>query len=204
MAIFKLNPDKPVDPISTIIHDNFPTVEADPNTEFGIINPDNNKILQYNKVVKSDDTDNSSKDIRITLTGQAIRSDKYNSYDGLFDTGYPENDVYSFCNPETATIYQHSVYQFTRKSNINGYPNAVDILKVKDSVQNNQYGSSFSLGSECLCPSGLVPDPVTGKCTTKPKCVVQTRECPDFDLPTIKNTIYGYAFYLTQPQYTQY
>jgi hypothetical protein len=197
MSIFKLNADKSVDPLSTILHKNFPTVQTDINTPFGILNANNNKILQYNNIVKSEQIDNYSKNIRSTLTGQAIRNDKYNYYNGSFDIGYPANDIYSFCNHETATIYQYNLFQFTRKvKNDSGYPLDVTIQKVKDSVQENQYGKNYT-GNCVGCPGNIPPDPVTGLCTSDKKCIPEPlKPCPEPELINLKSIIYGYAFYL--------
>jgi hypothetical protein len=198
MTVFNPNPDKPINNNGGQQSSNYPRVEASRDTEFGTTDPKNNQLIQYNLVVESTDKEsNNTTNIRTTLTELAVRNDKFDFYSGKFDRNFPGNDVYSFCNPELSIVFQNGAYQYTRKvKNDSGYPLGVTIQKVKDSVQENQYGDNYT-GNCVGCPGNIPPDPITGLCVPPERCIPQPVEpCPEPELINLKSTIYGYAFYL--------
>lgn len=199
MAIFNPNINNSINNNGGVQQTNYPKVEQSRITEFGTIDPSDNQIIQFNLSSQpTDKKDNNITNIRTTLTGFAIRNDKFNYYTGKFDNNFPGNDVYSFCNPELGVIFNNSGHQYTRKfSKTNQYPSNITIQKVKDSVQNNQYGNNYT-GSCVGCPGNIPPDPITGKCVSSTqKCIPDpVTPCPEPELINLKPTIYGYAYYL--------
>lgn len=159
-----------------------------------------NNIIGYyteysNYIDTSEVSSNDTKSIRLTLTPQAVRNNQFKYYLNTFNRGYPQNYVYSFCNPELATVFQYSSSFYTKKNIVNsGHPNNINIQNVIDSISNNEYGNN----SAC-CPNGLVPDPITGLCSNSDQCVPDpVTPCPEPEFINLKNTIFGYVFYLDQ------
>lgn len=202
MSIFKIDINEPINNNGGSQAANYAKVEASRVTEFGTIDPDDYTLIQYNLLVESTSkTSNNTTNIRSTLTGKAIRTNKFDFPSGKFDPNYPEHDVYSFCDPELAIIFQNGVRQYTRKvENDSGYPLDVSLESVYDSVQTNQYGK-FSTSAKACCPPPLVPDPITGVCAPPERCVPDPiTPCPDPDISGLKPIIYGYAVYVSTIQ----
>jgi hypothetical protein len=201
MSTFKPISDKPINNAGSVSQSNYPKVEASSETEFGTIDVNSYKQIQFNtdsanRSVR--DRDNNTTNIRITLSERAVRLDKYNFAIGEFDRGFPDNDVYKFCNPELAIIFQNGGNQFTRKTQKDtGYPFQETVIKVIDSIKNNQYSKDFAGNASCACPNGTQPDPITGKCVISEKCMPEPSEpCPEPEFVNLKNTIHGYAYYV--------
>lgn len=201
MSIFKIDINEPINNNGGSQAANYAKVEASRVTEFGTIDPDDYTLIQYNLLVESTSkTSNNTTNIRSTLTGKAIRTNKFDFPSGKFDPNYPEHDVYSFCDPELAIIFQNGVRQYTRKvENDSGYPLDVSLESVYDSVQTNQYGK-FTTSAKACCPPPLVPDPITGICVPPEKCQPDpVTPCPEPELYGLKPIIYGYAVYVDYP-----
>jgi len=201
MSTFKPISDKPINNAGSVSQSNYPKVEASSETEFGTIDVNSYKQIQFNtdsanRSVR--DRDNNTTNIRITLSERAVRLDKYNFAIGKFDSGFPDNDVYKFCNPELAIIFQNGGHQFTRKTQKDtGYPFQETVIKVIDSIKNNQYSKDFAGNASCACPNGTQPDPITGKCVISEKCMPEPSEpCPEPEFVNLKNIIHGYAYYV--------
>jgi len=198
MTIFNPYINNPINNNGGTQQINYPTVEPSRITKFGNINPLNNQIVRYNLLPSlTAKENNNTTNIRTTLTGLAIRNDRFNHHIGKFDKNFPGNDVYAFCNPELGIVFNHSASQYTRKfSKGNTYPLNITIEKVKNSIQNNQYGNNYT-GNCVGCPGNVLPDPITGLCAPSQKCIPDPiTPCPEPELINLKSTIYGYAYYL--------
>ena len=201
MSTFKPISNKPVNNDGSVIQYNYPTKQANLETEFGTINVNSYKEIQFNtdanyRSIRN--RNNNTTNIRITHSEKAFRLDKYDFSTGKFDRGFPDNDVYTFCNPELAIIFSNGGYQFTRKTQKDtGYPFQETVVKVIDSIKNNQYGTDFAGDPSCSCPNGTQPDPITGKCIISEQCMPEPLEpCPEPEFVNLKNIIHGYAYYV--------
>jgi hypothetical protein len=147
---------------------------------YSLLSDSKNSLLNTSDIIYGD-----TKNIRLTLTPQAIRNSKYNRYIGKFDTGYPENDNYDLCNQRLSLVFNYSNAFYTSFFNNQlTYPSNNTIGLVKDlKLTNNSCGANT-----------CVIDNISGLCTTPPRCINQSQIIPL--PPNLKNTIKGYAFYL--------
>lgn len=169
-------------------------------------------ILSPNNSVSNtaDKINNKIKNIRLTLTPDAIRQNKFDFYSGQFDAGYPLNSNKTFCGDKLSTVFNTGNSYWTKSfSTKYSYP----IISNYDKVVANQLtacneeppncglGYTYSIESEgcvpCsgLCLPGQIYDPGSCLCVDPPICKIQLN-CPPIAIPLIKNTIQGYAFYL--------
>jgi hypothetical protein len=138
--------------------------------------------------------DHQAKNIRLTLTPQAIRLNKFDFVTGKFDQGYPFNDVYYFCDQNLTSIYKYASKEYT-KNLLTGNIRVVH-------GQNTYELCGNGIGScNTACASGSYLDPSSCLCIVPPLCVPQPNDCePAIIPPNLKPTIYGYAFYLDEPR----
>lgn len=125
--------------------------------------------------------DNKAKIIRIREAEKALREFQFDYYNFEFNSGYPTNFSYGFCNENLSLVHSYHSYFYSRKYDPTSSYSVVD-------------GNNFlSCGCNAIpCPPGLSFDPTSCLCVPKPQCV----DCQDsIGVPPIKNTIYGYAFY---------
>ena len=143
---------------------------------------------------------NTTKSVRLTLTPQAFRKCKYDFYTGKFDTGYPFNDVYYFCNQNLTSVYNYGSLQWSRRQEDNlVYPHDTSIY-----IVNGSNANSLCAGSQqpctLVCPSGSVLDPVSCICVPPVECIPQP-SCSPLPIPLeLKTIIYGYAYYVDSPR----
>jgi|688.fasta_scaffold00568_62 hypothetical protein len=130
-------------------------------------------------------TYNTSRNVRLTLTPQALRSNKYDFSNGQFDSGYPESANYPLCNQRLSSIINYGNSSYTSFFNeLLSYP------------KNNTFGLVKDLKlSSNECGSCAVVDHITGLCVSPPKCIPVEPVIITIP-PNLKTTIKGYAFYL--------
>lgn len=145
---------------------------------YSILSNTENSIYNNLEVIYND-----TKNIRLTLTPQAIRNNKLNWYSGKFDNGYPQSANYSLCNQRLSSVFNYgNIFYtsfFTRGLE---YPSYNTFGSVKDLKLTSNYCEGCSI------------DNITGLCTEPPVCVEEseTITIP----PNLKTTIKGYAFYV--------
>lgn len=147
------------------------------------INSDiNDKILNNSKI-----TNSTSKNVRLTLTPQAIRQNKFNTFSGKFDTGFPINNNYVLCPQRLSSVFTYGINQFTafRNAQESGAPAAQVLGLVKDLI----------IGLGCG-ENNCYYDPTSGECVPNPPVCIPTEPTQTAIPPNLKTTIKGYAFYV--------
>lgn len=202
MTVSNTRPNQPQNNNNiTTIYRNYAKTEKSKETAYGTIDTEANKITRYNYLDSQIKRDNDANNIRITHSEAAVRAAGFDYYNFEFETGYPASSNYVFCDPSTAIVFSNQGNQYTRKTSRNqAYPFTESIESVKNAIQSGPYGRNYT-GSctRFTCPPGLSPDPVTGICGSPQQCVPPpVTPCPEPELVLLKETIYGYAFYVSQ------
>jgi hypothetical protein len=200
MSIQKAINNNPINNDGDSFYSNYPKTDKSRITEFGNIDPESYKNIQYN--LQSNETktrSNEAKNLRRTLTEDAIRRSAFDFYSFSFDDGFPLSSNFEYCNSENAIVFSNAGGAYTRKTSNNvGYPFKETIEKVSTAIQNEQFGSNPNQNCGGFnCPPGKRPDPASGICVDPPYCMPPpTTPCPDDPaLVNLKSTIYGYAYY---------
>jgi hypothetical protein len=142
-------------------------------------------------------TYNIAKNIRLTLTPQAIRSNKYDFNRGQFDRGYPFNDVYYFCDQNLTSIYKYGSLHWSRKTEDNLlYPQDTSLYIVDGNNSSDLCDTTNPPVCSIVCPSGSVLDPSSCLCSPPEECIPQIDCTPEPLYQDFKPVIEGYAFYL--------
>lgn len=211
MSIFQPDPLSPPNNVSSTTYRlNLQDTVADRDTEFGTIDPNDYLITRYNNLVNFEKVNNKTKNIRLTLTPDAIRNNRFDFYSGEFDAGYPLNSNKTFCGDKLSTVFNTGASYWTKSfSTKYSYPIVDSFGKVLANSLNNCNeeppncgpGYIYDAGSEScvpcsgLCLPGQIYDPGSCLCVDPPECRIQI-DCPPITIPAIKNTIQGYAYYL--------
>lgn len=137
--------------------------------------------------------DHQATSVRLTLTPQAIRQNKFDLYSAQFDQGYPFNDVYYFCNQNLTSVYKYGSAQYTKNP-----------LTGNTSLVNGLNNFSLCSNSNPLCTTVCTPplslDPVSCQCVPPTECIPQS-ECTPLPIPLdLKNIINGYVYYVDTPR----
>lgn len=147
----------------------------------GLINPTN-------------PNDHQAKSVRLTLTPQAIRQNKFDLYSAQFDQGYPFNDVYYFCNQNLTSVYKYGSAQYTK----NPLTGNISLVNGLNSI--NLCGNGNPVLCTTVCTPPLSLDPVSCQCVPPTECIPQP-ECTPLPIPLdLKNIINGYAYYVDTPR----
>lgn len=138
--------------------------------------------------------DHQAKSVRLTLTPQAIRKDKFDFTTGRFDQGYPFNDVYYFCNQNLTSVYKYGSSQYTK----NPFTGNTSLVNGLNSF--SLCGSSNPTLCTTVCTPPLSLDPVSCLCVPPTECIPQP-ECTPLPIPLdLKNIVNGYAYYVNSPR----
>lgn len=138
-------------------------------------------------------SDHEATNIRLTLTPSAIRQNKYDFASGSFDAGFPFNRVYYFCKQNLTSIFKYGSLQYSRNPN----NKVISIISGYNNI--NLCNNTPPLCTKS-CPQGQTLDPVSCSCVPITECIPQP-ECTPLPIPIeLKNTIKGYAYYLTSPR----
>lgn len=138
--------------------------------------------------------DHQAKSVRLTLTPQAIRKDKFDFTTGRFDQGYPFNDVYYFCNQNLTSVYKYGSSQYTK----NPFTGNTSLVNGLNSF--SLCGSSNPTLCTTVCTPPLSLDPVSCLCVPPTECIPQP-ECTPLPIPLdLKNIVNGYAYYVAYPR----
>lgn len=147
----------------------------------GLINPTN-------------PNDHQAKSVRLTLTPQAIRQNKFDLYSAQFDQGYPFNDVYYFCNQNLTSVYKYGSAQYTK----NPLTGNISLVNGLNSINLCANGNPVLCTTVCTPPLSL--DPVSCQCVPPTECIPQP-ECTPLPIPLdLKNIVNGYAYYVDTPR----
>jgi len=132
-------------------------------------------------------SNNISKNVRLTLTPQAIRQNKFKIFDRTFEEGFPVNTNYFFCPQRLSTVFTHSINQFTLFKNLGKSASsaAPTLGLVKDLI----------IGLDCG-EENCYYDPASGECVAGSPVCIPTPPTQIIIPPNLKTTIKGYAFYL--------
>ena len=211
MSIFQPDPLSPPNNVSSTTYRlNLQDTVANRVTEFGTIDPNDYLITQYYNLVNFPKVNNKAKNIRLTLTPDAVRQNKFDFYSGQFDAGYPLNSNKTFCGDKLSTVFNMGNSYWSKSfSTKYSYPIISNYSKVLPNQLNNCNeeppncgpGYIYDVNVEgcvpCsgLCLPGQIYDPGSCLCVDPPECIFQI-DCPPITIPLIKNTIQGYAFYL--------
>lgn len=154
----------------------------------------NNIRFSRGLVNQLDPPDNQATSVRLTLTPQAFRNDKFDFYTGQFANGYPFNSVYYFCDQNLTITHKYGSLQWGRNSTAGSYPSLSSTYIIDGQ---NIFGSCGSNPTcNTVCPSGSVLDPSSCICVVPDECIPQP-SCSPTPIPlNLKSVIYGYAFYV--------
>ena len=182
-----------------IIHDNnieiLNTYNFQPNSvtttlEFNVV-PDRTLNAYYPLY-------NDSKIVTITNFTSAIRNNRYNFYKNSFDSGYPTNNSYVLCE-KLSLSWNNSGFNFKDKftTDDTGYPYKTESVTINgyNDINCSTYPEPSSNCNK-YCGPGSIIDPESCQCVFPPDCISQPEVCIPVTIPTIKDTIYGYIFYV--------
>lgn len=209
MSIFQPDPLSPINNVSSTTYRlNLQDTVASRETEFGTIDPKDYLITRYNNLVNFEKVDNKMKNIRLTLTPDSVRGNKFDFFSAQFDPGYPLNSNNTFCPDKLSTVFNTGASYWTKSfSTKYSYP----IVDTFGNVTPNTLNSCIEcpngtildpITKQCVscssitCLPGQIPDPISCSCVLPPECEDQTECPPPITIPNIKNTIQGYVFYL--------
>lgn len=162
MSIFKAKKNNPLNKLdSTITHDNYtlsPASRAITNTvspnnpeSFGIIDPENYKLIKYNEIISTVKQGlNEAEIIRITKDTSPIRQGEYLYYDDKFKPGLPYNTFYVLCPQKLSTVFaNHSkFYSSSYELNEISYKQEIIVSIADAQAATATYTTSTS---DCAC-----------------------------------------------------
>ena len=198
---------------NTLIN-NVPTPNNDVHIKYqkNNIDQNNNTTTLHNPAPT---TNNNTRAVTINWSPKAVREFKYNLLLNKFDEGYPETFTYAICPQKLATVFSlgSSRHISVTQNVTTSYPKNHHRLSVIENNNNDIFKCGDESGDEsgdetfapCTlsCPSGTFADPVSCICVSNPPlCVPLTPEpcTPTLEFTDLKNTIQGYAFYVSDPK----
>jgi hypothetical protein len=191
MSQYRINPEKAANQISSSV------IKPLFNKDFSVATKLTSSRYSYQRSIASDikepinntseTSNNIAKNVRLTLTPQAIRQNKFDIFSGLFAQGFPANDNYLLCPQRLSTVFNYSGAQFTsfRIFNLPAFPTAQTVGLVKNLI----------IGLDCG-ENNCYYDPASGECASSPPVCIPTPPTQITIPPNLKTTIKGYAFYL--------
>lgn len=188
--------------------DNVPTSNNNVHIKYqkNNIDQNNNGTTLHNPAPT---TNNNTRTVTINWTPKSVREFKYNLLLNKFDEGYPETFTYAICPQKLATVFSlgSSRHISVAQNVITAYPKNHHRLSVIENNDNDIFKCGEEVFTPCSlgCPSGTFADPVSCICVSNPPlCVPLTPEpCTptlEFVDLNLKDTIQGYAFYVSDPK----
>lgn len=177
--------------------------------------PLNNANIRYNNTlidqndnlstyINNEKPNNNSNSVTIDWTPQSIRDFKYNILQDKFNSGYPKNYTYTFCDQKLSTVFNMGSKHFSVNQTVDtSYPRYQSISIVENNTNNPFLCGSIPPPCQGItCPSGQTFDPASCGCVSPPVCIPQSSEpCSSTVLyATLKPLIKGYAWYLRRPK----
>jgi len=160
MSIYRISKLKRLNDVdSATIHENYQpspasrqliSTKGDVISTFGTIDPNNYKLIEFNKKMSVGIRPgiNEAETIRLTQDASAIRQNGYLYYDDKFKPGLPYNTSYVLCPQKLSTVFSNSSKFYSSSYDLNEISYKTE--KIVSITEANALVANYTT-SDCIC-----------------------------------------------------